>query len=139
MKAKYDESWIMPNARRAVALAALNGNLHIRAFADVDTKARLEGVKALLRVRDEFRGIVDVQVVAFAQDGVVREPGTADLMQEAMDARRRRRRRDPVDRVHAKPTWPGTSRHASTSRSSSTVTSRCWSTTPATRARGRWR
>ena len=84
VKAKYDESWITPNARRAVALAALHGNLHIRAFADVDTKARLEGVKALLRVRDEFRGVVDVQVVAFAQEGIVREPGAAELMREAM-------------------------------------------------------
>jgi cytosine deaminase len=84
VKANYDESWITPNARRAVALAALHGNLHIRALADVDMKARLEGVKALLRVRDEFRGIVDVQVVAFAQDGIVREPGAASLLREAM-------------------------------------------------------
>jgi cytosine deaminase len=84
VKAQYHESWISENARRAVALAALHGNLHIRALADVDTKARLEGVKALLRVRDEFRGVVDVQVVAFAQDGIVREPGAAALMSEAM-------------------------------------------------------
>ena len=84
VKAQYHESWISENARRAVALAALHGNLHIRALADVDTKARLEGVKALLRVRDEFRGVVDVQVVAFAQDGIVREPGAAALMGEAM-------------------------------------------------------
>lgn len=84
VKAHYHESWISENARRAVALAALHGNLHIRALADVDTKARLEGVKALLRVRDEFRGVVDVQVVAFAQDGIVREPGAAALMGEAM-------------------------------------------------------
>jgi cytosine/creatinine deaminase len=84
VKDKYAESWIVDNARRAVALAALHGNLHIRAFADVDGKARLEGVKALIRVRDEFRGIVDLQVVAFAQDGIVREPGTAELMHQAM-------------------------------------------------------
>jgi len=84
VKAQYHESWISENARRAVALAALHGNLHIRALADVDTKARLEGVKALLRVRDEFKGVVDVQVVAFAQDGIVREPGAAALMGEAM-------------------------------------------------------
>ena len=84
VKARYDESWIAPNARRAVALAALHGSLHIRALADVDSKARLEGVKALLRVRDEFKGIVDVQVVAFAQDGIVRENGAAGLMREAM-------------------------------------------------------
>lgn len=84
IKANYAESWIVENARRAVALAAIYGNLHIRAFADVDSKARLEGLNALLKVRDEFRGIVDLQVVAFAQDGILREPGTKELMREAM-------------------------------------------------------
>ena len=84
VKEKYDESWIVENVRKAVALAAYYGNTHIRAFADVDTKARLEGVKALIRAREEFKGIVDIQVVAFAQDGIVREPGAADLVREAM-------------------------------------------------------
>jgi cytosine deaminase len=84
IKAKYDASWIVPNARRATALAALHGVLHIRAFADVDSKARLEGVKALIAVREEFRGIVDIQVVAFAQDGIVKERGAERLMEEAM-------------------------------------------------------
>lgn len=85
VKEKYDETWIIKNVRRALRHAARNGNTHIRAFADVDSKAKLIGVKALLRARDEFRGVVDVQVVAFPQDGVVREPGTADLIREAMD------------------------------------------------------
>lgn len=85
VKENYDASWITVNARRAAALAALHGNLHIRAFADVDTKARLEGVKGLLAVREEFRGIVDIQVVAFAQDGIIREPGADKLMREAME------------------------------------------------------
>jgi cytosine/creatinine deaminase len=84
IKEKYAESWIVENARRAAALAAVYGNLHIRAFADVDRKARLEALRALIRVRDEFRGILDIQVVAFAQDGIVREPGTLDLMREAL-------------------------------------------------------
>ena len=84
VKEKYDERWIIENVRKAVALSALYGGMHIRAFADVDTKARLEGVNALLKVREEFRGIVDIQVVAFAQDGVVREPGAEDLLRQAM-------------------------------------------------------
>ena len=84
IKDQYDQVWIIKNVRRAVAQAAINGCTHLRAFADVDTKARLEGVKALLRARDEFKGIVDIQVVAFAQDGIVREPGAAELVREAM-------------------------------------------------------
>lgn len=84
IKENYDASWITENARKAVALAAYHGNLHIRAFADVDSKARLEGVKALIAVREEFEGVVDLQVVAFAQDGLMREPEAEELMHEAM-------------------------------------------------------
>jgi cytosine/creatinine deaminase len=85
IKEKYDEVWIIRNVRKAVAQAAIYGNTHIRALADVDSKARLEGVKALLRARDEFRGIVEIQVCAFAQDGWVREPGVDKLMRQAME------------------------------------------------------
>ncbi|HEX4409386.1 MAG TPA: amidohydrolase family protein [Xanthobacteraceae bacterium] len=85
VKKSYHTSWIIKNARRAVALAALYGTTHMRAFADVDSKAKLEAVKALIALRDEFRGIVDIQVVAFAQDGIVKDPGTDKLMQEAME------------------------------------------------------
>jgi cytosine deaminase len=85
VKEQYDESWIVPNVRRAVKWAAKFGNTHIRAFADVDPKARLEGVKGCIKVRDEFKGIVEVQVVAFPQDGVVRDPGAADLVRQAME------------------------------------------------------
>jgi cytosine deaminase len=84
VKEKYAESWILENARRALALAARYGTTHVRALIDVDSKAKLEGVKAALRAREEFRGVVEVQVVAFAQDGIAREPGAAGYMREAM-------------------------------------------------------
>jgi cytosine deaminase len=84
VKENYAESWIIKNVRRAMLDAARYGCTHIRAFADVDSKARLEGVKALIRAREEFKGIIDIQVVAFAQDGIAREPGSVELMQQAM-------------------------------------------------------
>ncbi|RKX45551.1 MAG: cytosine deaminase [Thermotogae bacterium] len=85
IKERYDESWILPNVRKALELAVKYGNTHIRAFADVDTKAKLEGVKALLKAKEEFKGIVELQVVAFAQDGIVREPGAEKLLKKAME------------------------------------------------------
>jgi cytosine deaminase len=85
VKDRYDEGWILENVRKAVGLAARYGTTHIRAFADVDRKARLEGVKALLKARDEWRGRVEIQVVAFPQDGVVREPGAAELVRQALE------------------------------------------------------
>ena len=85
VKDHYDEKWIIENVRKACRLAQKYGNTHIRAFADTDTKAKLEGVKALIKAREEFKGIVDLQVVAFPQDGVVRDPGAEDYIRKAME------------------------------------------------------
>ncbi|MEN4011229.1 MAG: amidohydrolase family protein [Chloroflexota bacterium] len=84
VKEKYDEKWIIENVRKALNLAVRFGNTHIRAFADTDTKGRLEGVKALLRAREEYKDKVEIQVVAFPQDGVVRDPGAEDYIEEAL-------------------------------------------------------
>lgn len=84
-KSCYDEKWIIENVRKACDLALKHGNTHIRAFADVDSKARLEGVKALIKAREEYKGKVELQVVAFPQDGVIREPGAREYMRQAME------------------------------------------------------
>jgi len=76
---------MMESGRRAVAMAAYYGNTHIRALADVDSKAGTRGVEVLVALREEFAGIVDLQVVAFAQDGIVREPGTEALLRSSME------------------------------------------------------
>jgi len=84
IKEKYAEEWIIKNVRRSMKLAALNGVTHIRAFADVDSKAKLEGIKALLKAKEEFKDVVELQIVAFPQDGVVREAGAKELVEEAI-------------------------------------------------------
>ena len=84
VKEKYDEKWIIENVRKALDLAVRYGNTHIRAFADTDTTGKLEGVKALIKAREEYKGRVEVQVVAFPQDGVVRDPGAEGYVEEAL-------------------------------------------------------
>jgi len=85
VKEEYDEAWIIKNVRKALRLAVKYGTTHIRAFADTDSKARLEGVKALLRAKEEFKEALDIQVVAFPQDGVVRDPGAEEYMRKALE------------------------------------------------------
>ena len=84
VKNLYGYEDIVIRARRATTLAAIHGNLHIRAFADVDSISKLDAVRALLKVKEEFQGIVTLQVVAFPQDGIIKNSGTAALMDEAM-------------------------------------------------------
>jgi cytosine deaminase len=85
VKEKYHESWIYENAKKAALEAIDYGTLYIRAFVDTDTKAKLEGIKALLRVRDELKDKITIQVVAFPQDGVVRDPGAEEYVRKAVE------------------------------------------------------
>lgn len=60
------------------------GTTHIRSHIDVDSDVKLRHVEAILKVREKYRGLVDMQLVAFPQSGIVKSPGVADLMAEAI-------------------------------------------------------
>lgn len=62
------------------------GSTTIRAFADVAPEIGLSGVEALLALREEMAGAVDLSVVAFPQLGILRKPGTAELLEDALRA-----------------------------------------------------
>lgn len=84
VKAHYSVEALLPGVREALQLAVEHGVLHVQAFADVDTAAGLAGVQAVLAGRAEFADRLDVSVVAFPQDGLLRDPGAPALVEEAM-------------------------------------------------------
>jgi len=84
VKDDYDEAVIADRARGVLLDGLRNGVTHVRAFADTDTRAGLRGVRPLLALRDELRGLVHIEVVAFPQDGLLRDPGAIDVVDEAL-------------------------------------------------------
>lgn len=85
VKERYSLGEIVSRVRGVLEQAVYYGTTHIRAFADVDTKAELKGVSALLQLRKEFEGLIDLQVVAFPQEGILTDPGTDEYLRKAMD------------------------------------------------------
>ncbi|MDR6873970.1 cytosine/adenosine deaminase-related metal-dependent hydrolase [Bosea sp. BE125] len=73
------------SARQSIQ-SSLMGSTHIRSHVDVDTEHGMWGVEGVMRTRDEYRDIVDIELVAFPQSGLLRRPGTLDLMDQAMKA-----------------------------------------------------
>ncbi|GAA1011071.1 cytosine deaminase [Acrocarpospora pleiomorpha] len=84
VKAGQSVEAVTGRARATLMESVRHGVRRVQAFADVDPVAELTGVRALLDLKAEFRDRVDVRVVAFPQDGVVRSPGTEDLVEEAV-------------------------------------------------------
>jgi len=85
VKEYYREAEIVDRVRKVLTDAEYYGVSHIRAFADVDTKAKLTGVTALVKIREEFKDRIGIQIVAFPQDGIIREPGTEQLLHKSME------------------------------------------------------
>jgi len=83
-KRKYDPAEVAERASRAIEAGVKNGTTFFRLFADVGTIGRLRAARGLLLAREKFGGYCDIQVVAFPQEGIVRDPGAAELLDEAM-------------------------------------------------------
>ena len=64
--------------------AVANGLLAIRSHVDV-CDPRLLATEALLHVRERVKPYLDLQLVAFPQDGVLRAPGAMDNLKRALD------------------------------------------------------
>lgn len=65
-------------------LAVSQGLLAIRTHVDI-CDDRLLGVEALLEVKHRVAPYIDLQLVAFPQDGYYRYPGATDLLDRALD------------------------------------------------------
>ena len=73
------------SARQCIQ-SSLMGTTHIRSHVDVDTDHGLRGIEGVMSTRDSFRDIVDIEIVAFPQSGLLCRPGTLELMDAAMKA-----------------------------------------------------
>ncbi|MRH87268.1 amidohydrolase family protein [Nocardia sp. SYP-A9097] len=84
LKRGFTVDSITARARRVLDMAIANGTTMIRAHPDVDPIVGLQGVEALLGLREEYRDRIDLQIVAFPQEGILQAPGTLDLLRESL-------------------------------------------------------
>jgi len=69
---------------RQVALAASHGTTAIRSHVDIDTDQKLWCFEGVSATRERFRDVIDIEIVAFPQSGLMIRPGTLELMDEAL-------------------------------------------------------
>jgi cytosine/creatinine deaminase len=84
-KRGYTVEEIAARASHVVEEAIRHGTTAMRAFADVDTIGGLTPVEGLLELKRRFDGLITLEVVAFPQEGIIRDPGCDRLMEQAMD------------------------------------------------------
>ncbi|WP_221800747.1 cytosine deaminase [Oceanobacter mangrovi] len=83
-KPMLNEADIRRRVLKTIELLVANGVQHIRTHADTSDPS-LVGLKTLCDIRDELRDQIDIQVVAFPQEGLLSYPNGLQLMEQAME------------------------------------------------------
>lgn len=82
-KKSLTEELVRERAIRGIQKELSKGVQFIRTHVDI-TDPNLTGMKALIKLREELKDIVTLQLVAFPQEGFFRYKGAEQLMEEAL-------------------------------------------------------
>ena len=78
-----------PVARRAthaLGMMVARGTTVVRSYAQIDADCGLERFEAVRSAKEAFAGRADVEIIAFPQAGLFREPGVVPLLEEALSS-----------------------------------------------------
>ncbi|RWR07470.1 amidohydrolase [Paenirhodobacter populi] len=71
---------------RQAILSSSFGTTVIRSHVDIDTDQGLVALEGVMETRRQLAGVVEIEIVAFPQSGLLRRPGTVELLDRAMAA-----------------------------------------------------
>jgi len=84
LKKRFTVEDVYERARRVMELAVRHGCTTMRAHVEIDAFVELRGVEALRRLQADFAGVLDLELIAFAQEGIFHDSVTQDLLREAL-------------------------------------------------------
>lgn len=85
LKPTFTREDIEDRSCRVLRMLVAHGTTHVRAHAEFDPVQGFTGLDAVLDLKREWRDVIDIQVVAFPQEGILKAPGTAEMMVQAME------------------------------------------------------
>ena len=83
-KKTYTDEDIIERAGAVLDKALMNGTLAVRTHVDIDTIGGLKPLKGILALRERYKDRMTLQLIAFPQEGIIKDPGCDELMDEAM-------------------------------------------------------
>lgn len=85
LKPTFTEVDIYHRAKTALEMIISHGVTAVRTHAEFDPAQGFSGFKTIMKLKEEYRELIDMQVVAFPQEGIFKAPGTEKMMYEAME------------------------------------------------------
>lgn len=84
-KKTYTDMDIINRSEKVVKDAIKNGTLYMRSHIDVDNIGALKPMSGVLKLRDKYKDYIEIQTIAFPQEGIVKNEGCQNYMRKAME------------------------------------------------------
>ncbi|MDU5082685.1 amidohydrolase family protein [Tissierella carlieri] len=75
---------VKERSKKILDLSFRNGTRFLRTHIDVDDKIQLKSIEALLELKEEYKESMDIQIVAFPQDGIIKNSRSYFYLEEAL-------------------------------------------------------
>ena len=85
LKPTFTREDIETRATQALEMLIRNGTTYLRVHTEFDPSGGFHGFETIMAIKERYKHLIDIQVVAFPQEGIYKSPGTEDMMYRAMD------------------------------------------------------
>jgi cytosine deaminase len=84
IKKNFTSEDVYGRASRTVEKCIAQGTTHMRTHLEVDPGIGLRSLDGILKLVEDYRWAMDIEICVFPQEGLLNNPGTDELMVEAM-------------------------------------------------------
>ena len=84
-KRTFTEDDVNRRARRVLDQCIAQGTTHMRTHLEVDPGIGMRGFDGVLPLIDEYRWAIDIEICVFPQEGLLNNPGTDQLVVQALE------------------------------------------------------
>ncbi len=85
-KAAFTEEDVYERASVVLEKAILNGTTRLRTFVEVDPRAGYRSLDAIKRLKADYAWAIEIEICAFAQEGLTNEPATEAMLETALSS-----------------------------------------------------
>ena len=85
-KAAFTEGDVYARASLVLEKAILNGTTRLRTFVEIDPRAGYRSFEAIKRLKAEYADSIEIEICAFAQEGLTNEPATEAMLETALQS-----------------------------------------------------
>jgi cytosine deaminase len=85
LKQDFTEEDVYRRGARTIEMAILQGTMHMRTHVEIDPRVGLRSLAAIQRLKRDYAFAIDLSICVFPQEGLLNDPGTEALLEQALD------------------------------------------------------